>query len=68
MGSGWRDAGGEQTELEMFSRESRQDGSKASGLGFGGSVVAPLMETDVREGDGVMEPILELAMSVRAGV
>lgn len=26
------------------------------------------METDVRDGDGVMEPILELAMSVRAGM
>lgn len=59
---------GEQTELGMFSRESRQDGSEASGLGFGGLMVVPLMETDVREGDGVMEPILELAMSVRAGM
>lgn len=30
--------------------------------------MVPLMETDVREGDGVMEHILELAMSVRAGM
>lgn len=27
---------GEQTELRMFSRESHQGGSKASGLGLGG--------------------------------
>lgn len=36
MGRDWRAIGGEQTELVMFSRKSHQDGSKASGLGFGG--------------------------------